>query len=133
MDVRWNSTYLMLQHLVPYRSTFSVFIATRYQVPAGAQQLLIDDHWYVGEKILEFFELFYDSTVAIFGVYYPTAPLMLDPRAKIKGFNKLLQLLSGYVGIDYSSFYINARLKLTAMFNKYETKFGAVRLQRPSA
>jgi hypothetical protein len=24
MDIRWNSTYLMFKHLVPYRSTFSV-------------------------------------------------------------------------------------------------------------
>jgi hypothetical protein len=30
MDVRWNSTYLMLKHLVPYRRTFSVFIETNY-------------------------------------------------------------------------------------------------------
>jgi hypothetical protein len=25
MDVRWNSTYLMLQHLVPYKYNFFVF------------------------------------------------------------------------------------------------------------
>jgi hypothetical protein len=25
IDVRWNSTYLMLNHLVPYKSTFSIF------------------------------------------------------------------------------------------------------------
>jgi hypothetical protein len=30
MDVRWNSTYLMLKHLIPYKSTF-VFIETQYQ------------------------------------------------------------------------------------------------------
>jgi hypothetical protein len=28
MDVRWNSTFLMLKHLVPYHSTFSVWIRT---------------------------------------------------------------------------------------------------------
>jgi hypothetical protein len=28
MEVRWNSTYLMLKHLVPYRNTFDVFIQT---------------------------------------------------------------------------------------------------------
>jgi hypothetical protein len=26
MDVRWNSTFQMLKHLVPYHSTFSVWI-----------------------------------------------------------------------------------------------------------
>lgn len=30
MDVRWNSTYLMLKHAIPYKSTFSVFIYTHY-------------------------------------------------------------------------------------------------------
>jgi hypothetical protein len=30
MDVRWNSTFLMLKHLVPYHSTFSVWIRTNY-------------------------------------------------------------------------------------------------------
>jgi hypothetical protein len=30
MDVRWNSTYLMLKHLVPYKNTFSVFISANY-------------------------------------------------------------------------------------------------------
>ena len=29
MDVRWNSTYIMLKHLLPYRSTFSVFIGAK--------------------------------------------------------------------------------------------------------
>ncbi|WVZ50989.1 hypothetical protein U9M48_002185 [Paspalum notatum var. saurae] len=62
MDVRWNSTYLMLKHLIPYKSTFDVFIQTHYpQREEGA--LLTNDHWYVGEKILEFLERFYDSTV----------------------------------------------------------------------
>jgi hypothetical protein len=44
---------------------------------AGALPLLTSDHWYVAGKILEFRKLFYDSIVAIYGVYYPAAPLML--------------------------------------------------------
>jgi hypothetical protein len=32
MDVRWNSTYIMLKHLLPYKYTFSVFIHTNYRV-----------------------------------------------------------------------------------------------------
>jgi hypothetical protein len=27
MDVRWNATYLMLKHLVPYKNTFSVYVS----------------------------------------------------------------------------------------------------------
>jgi hypothetical protein len=30
MDVSWNSTHLMLKHLVPYKNTFSVFISANY-------------------------------------------------------------------------------------------------------
>lgn len=72
MDVRWNSTYLMLKHLVPYKTVFSVFINSHYE-----SQLLPPNHWYVAEKILEFLELYYDSTVVLSGVYYPTSPLVL--------------------------------------------------------
>jgi hypothetical protein len=53
MDVRWNATYLMLKHLVPYSVVFSLFINSNY----GAA-LLSPNHWYVAEKILEFLELF---------------------------------------------------------------------------
>jgi hypothetical protein len=76
MDARWNSTYLMLKHLVPYKSAFYVFMDTHYKQTMG-QLLLTDDHWYVAEKILSFLELFYESTLELSGVYYHTAPLML--------------------------------------------------------
>jgi hypothetical protein len=39
--------------------------------------LLTDDNWTIAEKVLSFLELFYESTVQLSGVYYPTAPLML--------------------------------------------------------
>jgi hypothetical protein len=39
--------------------------------------LLTNNHRYVAEKLLFFLQLFYDSTVTLSGVYYPTAPLML--------------------------------------------------------
>jgi hypothetical protein len=35
IDVRWNSTYLMLKHLVLYKSTFSVFMDTQYKQAMG--------------------------------------------------------------------------------------------------
>ncbi|WVZ57179.1 hypothetical protein U9M48_007598 [Paspalum notatum var. saurae] len=174
MDVRWNSTYLMLKHLIPYKSNFSTHYPPRPQGP-----LLTDDHWHVGEKILEFFERFYDSTVVMSGVYYPTSPLMLhhilciirhlnlyendrllrttivpmkdkffkywgaipmlyafafilDTRAKIRGFNNVLCLLSRLTGRDYSAYLTTLRAELSDLFKKYDDKFGAVRLQRPS-
>jgi hypothetical protein len=30
MDVRWNATYHMLKHLVPYETTFSMFVSANY-------------------------------------------------------------------------------------------------------
>ena len=72
MDVRWNSTYLMLKHLLPYRQVFIVFINSNY-----GSSLLSTNHWCVAGKILEFLELFHDSTVVLSGVYYPTSPLIL--------------------------------------------------------
>jgi hypothetical protein len=77
MDVRWNSTYLMLKHLVPYKQTFSVFTEINYPRGEDEPLLLIDDHWTIAEKVLSFLELFYESTVQLSGVYYPTSPLML--------------------------------------------------------
>jgi hypothetical protein len=32
MDIRWNSTYLMLKHLIPYKNIFSVFINSYYGI-----------------------------------------------------------------------------------------------------
>jgi hypothetical protein len=72
MDVRWNSTYLMLKHLVPYKNTFDVFIQIQYPRAGGEPLLMSEDHCYVAEKILVFLELFYDLTCVLSGVYYPT-------------------------------------------------------------
>jgi hypothetical protein len=72
MDVRWNATYLMLKHLVPYSEVFSVFINSNYR-----SALLSQNHWYVAEKVLEFLKLFYDCTVVLPGVCYPTSPLAM--------------------------------------------------------
>ena len=80
MDVRWNSTYLTLKHLMQYRSVFSVFINTHCCYP-----LLNEQYWYFAEKILEFLELFYDSTVVLSGVYYLTSPLILHHILEIAG------------------------------------------------
>jgi len=77
MDVRWNSTYLMLKHLLLYKNNFSVVINSNYPRGEDETRRLTDDHWTVAAKIFEFLELFYDATVALSGVYYPTSPLVL--------------------------------------------------------
>jgi hypothetical protein len=78
MDIRWNATYLMLKHLVLYSEVFSVFIKSNYGVA-----LLSPNHCHVAEKLLEFLEIFYDCTIVLSGVYYPTSPLVLHHVLKI--------------------------------------------------
>jgi hypothetical protein len=73
MDVRWNSTYLMLKHLLPYKHIFPVFINNNYE-----HVLLIDDHWTIAQSMFEFLDLFHSATIALSGVFYPTSPLMLN-------------------------------------------------------
>jgi hypothetical protein len=78
MDVRWNATYLMLKHLLPYKDVFSMFINSNY-----GSILLTVRHWYVAMKILEFLKIFYDSIVTLSVIYYPTSPLALHHLLEI--------------------------------------------------
>ena len=162
MDVRWSSTYLMLKHLLPYRDVFSVWFESNY-----GETLLTPQHWYVAEQIMKFLELFYDATVVLSSVYYPTAPLMmhhildfaehlhkakndqgfrsiaipmklkflkcwekipllysyafiLDPRAKLKDFSNVLELLATHTGTSYSVYYGDVKDEMVRLFAKYE-------------
>ena len=57
---------------------------------------------------------------------------IMDSRAKIRGFNKALALLSNLSSTNYSPYLTEVRAQLSTMFNKYDSKFGTVRMQRPS-
>jgi hypothetical protein len=69
--------------------------------------------------------------------YWLNKPLLysfafiLDPRAKLTGFNSALQVLSKLLNHDYSTYYNKVKGELGNMFAKYESKFGSLRLQRP--
>ena len=74
--------------------------------------------------------------------YWEDIPLLysyafiLDPRAKMKGFFNVLQLLANTTGASYSAYYGDVKSELYKLIAKYETKFGAARSQRvpqPSA
>jgi len=73
-----------------------------------------------------------------FLAYWSDIPMLysfafiLDPRAKIKGFTSVLRLLSRFNDIDYSSYLIEVRAKLSEIYKKYETMFGSMRVQRPT-
>jgi len=70
--------------------------------------------------------------------YWRDIPLLysfafiLDPRAKLRGFNRVLSILAGVTHHDYSGYLTLVRAQLTEVFNKYEAKFGAVPSVRPS-
>ncbi|XP_039817639.1 zinc finger BED domain-containing protein RICESLEEPER 4-like [Panicum virgatum] len=70
--------------------------------------------------------------------YWNDIPLLysiafiMDPRAKIKGFSNALRLLSSLTGTDYSAYFTSVRAALSDMFGKYESKFGSIRLARPT-
>ena len=72
-----------LKHLFPHKDSFTTFIHANYPRRDDGVLLITEEHWTVAEKVLKFLELFYDSTVALFGVYYPMAPLMIYYLVKI--------------------------------------------------
>jgi hypothetical protein len=55
----------------------------QYPRAEGEPFLLTDEHWNMAQKVLTFLELFYDATVTLSGVYYPTSPLMIHYLVKI--------------------------------------------------
>ena len=73
-----------------------------------------------------------------FLAYWSNIPMLysfafiLDPRAKIKGFTSVLRLLSRFNDVDYSSYLTKVRAELSEINKKYETKFGSMRVQRPT-
>jgi hypothetical protein len=70
--------------------------------------------------------------------YWKDIPLLysfafiLNPKAKLRGFNRVLSILAGVTHYDYSGNLTCVRAQLTEVFNKYEAKFGAVASTRPS-
>jgi len=68
--------------------------------------------------------------------YWQDIPLLysyafiLDPRAKVRGFHRVLQLLAESTDTQYNSYYANVKTELYKLFNKYERKFDAIRSQR---
>ncbi|XP_039786943.1 uncharacterized protein LOC120653078 [Panicum virgatum] len=68
--------------------------------------------------------------------YWRDIPLLysfafiLDPRAKMKGFTRVLRRLGGLTSTDYSTYLVGTRARLADVYNKYDEKYGAVRLRR---
>ena len=68
--------------------------------------------------------------------YWRDIPLLysfafiLDPRAKMKGFTRVLRRLGNLTSTDYSAYLVGTRARLADVYNKYDEKYGAVRLRR---
>ncbi|KAK0574519.1 hypothetical protein LWI29_024902 [Acer saccharum] len=74
MPVRWNSTYLMLENCLPYDTTISGFYNMKLaELGRPQSEALTPDDWYVAKVFVEFLKIFYDATVTLSGVYYPTS------------------------------------------------------------
>jgi hypothetical protein len=58
-----NKSDIGHQHLFPHRIPFTTFIHANYPRAEGDQFILTDEHWVIGDKVLKFLELFYDSTL----------------------------------------------------------------------
>jgi len=83
MDVRWNSTYLILKTLFPHKDPFTTFIHANYPRGEEGELILTEEYCVVAEKVFKFLALFYDATVALSSVYCPTSPLMIHYLIKI--------------------------------------------------
>ena len=68
--------------------------------------------------------------------YWQDIPLLysyafiLDPRAKMRGFFNVLQILEQSTGHQYNSYYNDVKTKLNKLFNKYDRNFGGAWSQR---
>ena len=78
MPIRWNSTYLMLKNTIEYKNVISIF----YNLKMSSIELQ-DFDWFLVEKFVGFLEVFYEATVTLSGVYYPTSPLVLHSLLEI--------------------------------------------------
>ena len=55
---------------------------------------------------------------------------ILDPRAKLRGMQRVLHLLHECSGTDYTAYYGDVKTELHKLFEKYLRKYGASRNQR---
>jgi hypothetical protein len=53
-----------------------------------------------------------------------SSAFVLDPRAKLRGFHKALSIISNLTDNNYANYYDSVRSELTAVFIKYDLRFG---------
>ena len=80
IPTRWNSTYLMLECSVQYRTAFEALESkdlSYVDIPS-------EDEWKMADLLYKIFKPFYDATNLISGSLYPTAHLYYHVLWKVK-------------------------------------------------
>ncbi|KAI3988219.1 hypothetical protein MKX01_012008 [Papaver californicum] len=70
---RWNSTYLMLKDVIPYRQVLSAFLTDMAYAHA-----ITDSDWEHAELLCAFLKPFYDATNFFSGIHYVTSNSVLQ-------------------------------------------------------
>ena len=110
---RWNSTYLMLQTAVEYRTVFPA-LKTR-----GYKDVPSEQDWNLVVEIAEKLQLFFKATELLSGTKYPTANLLFPKICQIK------LAISKWLQSDISEVVEMAK-KMEEKFEKYWGVIGTV-------
>ncbi|XP_065645610.1 uncharacterized protein LOC136076073 [Hydra vulgaris] len=77
---RWNSTYTMLEHILPFKLVLIKYAAR----DANYEWLPSDENWIKAEKICKFFSVYNTTSKLFSGTKYPTANLYLIQVWRVK-------------------------------------------------
>ena len=72
MPVRWNSTYLMLQSIIPYTESFTVWYNNERR-----RSLLNKWHWQDTTLLCGFLQVFYEATTVLSSSLRATTPIVV--------------------------------------------------------
>lgn len=80
VPTRWNSTYLMLESSLEFRSAFGAL----YSQDPNYMDLPTAEGWKMAGLLCNIFKLFYDATIVVSGSLYPTAHQYFHVLWKVK-------------------------------------------------
>ena len=116
VSVRWNSTFLMLDHAIYFKSALQYWGCRDNNYK---NYVLSEDEWEKVEKLHQFLEVFYDVTCAFSGSKYPTS------NVYFRGVWKIHKHLLSEIRAP-SSFISGMVGKMKEKFDKYWTDYSLV-------
>jgi len=112
VTTRWNSTYLMLKDALYYKDAF-----IRLKTSNQSKYMKItpnDDEWKMATTVFQCLKKFYDLTVLLSGISYPTANLFY------RGFCEIKELLDNWcLGANFTI--KKMAIAMSEKFEKYWT------------